>query len=80
MLKLTLSSLALVFTIIALPRAVFAQDVALVFEALDTNDDGLVSLEEARVNDFVTESFDDADTNGDLVISREEFFAAYGPE
>ncbi len=43
------------------------------FEAIDSNGDGVISVEEAAaVNGF---DFEDADADGDGVVSREEYEA-----
>ena len=64
---------ALLFPLMAL-----AQDADLVFNALDSNRDGRITLEEAQVNQMVTAYFQEADTNNDGVLSRVEFQAAFG--
>jgi Ca2+-binding EF-hand superfamily protein len=61
-----------------LPAIAQAQDATLVFGALDADDDGSVSQDEASINDFVSEGFEAADSNGDGALSREEFAAAFG--
>lgn len=42
------------------------------FDALDTDGDGYISREEARVNEVLTAEFHVLDTNGDGRLSREE--------
>ena len=58
--------------------AVFAQDAAAVFAALDTDRNGSISQMEAQRNQTVAANFTAADTNNDGVLSREEFNAAFG--
>lgn len=55
-----------------LPAAAFAQD------ALDTNADGLVSLDEVQAvyPDVDSVTFMDADTDGDALLNAEELAAA----
>jgi Ca2+-binding EF-hand superfamily protein len=61
-----------------IPLAASAQDTELVFEALDDNDDGSVSQQEASLNELVSANFDAADTNNDGSLSLAEFTAAFG--
>ncbi len=56
----------------------YAQDAALVFNALDADGDGNVSQDEASLNEFVSQGFAAADTNGDGSLTRAEFIAAFG--
>ena len=56
-----------------------AQDAAIVFAALDTDRNGQITEAEAQKNLIVTQSFAQADTNLDGMLSRAEFVAAFGP-
>jgi Ca2+-binding EF-hand superfamily protein len=55
-----------------------AQDAMIVFNALDANDDGQVTQQEASANQFVSQGFAAADSNGDGSLTAEEFTAAFG--
>jgi Ca2+-binding EF-hand superfamily protein len=68
----------LIAALAALPAVAAAQDAELVFSALDSDGDGSVSVDEASVNEFVSQGFQAADRNGDGSLSREEFLAAFG--
>jgi len=61
-----------------IPLSASAQDPELVFEALDDNNDGRVSQQEAEINELVIANFDAADTNNDGSLSPGEFTAAFG--
>lgn len=56
----------------------YAQDAELVFAALDGDDNGSVSAEEATANELVSANFAAADTNNDGSLSLAEFTAAFG--
>lgn len=56
----------------------YAQDAELVFAALDSDDNGSVSAEEATANELVSANFAAADTNNDGTLSLAEFTAAFG--
>ena len=43
------------------------------FKALDTDNNGYISAEEANANPAVAEAFGDGDVNGDGQLSMEEF-------
>ena len=58
--------------------AVFAQDAAAVFAALDTDRNGSISQMEAQRNQTVAANFAAVDANNDGVLSRDEFNAAFG--
>ena len=45
------------------------------FQQIDTDKDGAISQVEAKVNQFLNDSFAKVDTNGDAVISKDEFDA-----
>jgi len=62
----------------AMPLAAYAQDASLVFRAMDGDGDGMVSQDEASVNDAVSQGFAAADSNGDGSLSEDEFVAAFG--
>jgi Ca2+-binding EF-hand superfamily protein len=60
------------------PLSALAQDPQIVFAALDTNNDGVVTRGEASVNELVRANFDAADANNDGNLSLAEFTAAFG--
>jgi Ca2+-binding EF-hand superfamily protein len=76
--KILIATLVAMTTAGFLSSGAYAQDAALVFDALDTDDNGTVSQDEASVNEFVSQGFAAADSNGDGALSREEFLAAFG--
>jgi hypothetical protein len=55
-------------------------DVGGIFDKLDTNHDGKLSRDEAQAHPTVQANFGNADANGDGVITKEEFMAAFKPQ
>jgi EF hand len=55
-------------------------DVGAIFDKLDVNHDGKLTLEEAQAHPTVAAHFKDADANGDGVVTKEEFIAAFKPQ
>jgi len=75
--KIFSAALFAIATSLLAATSVYAQDAALVFDALDTDNDGNVSQEEASLNEFVAQGFAAADQNSDGLLSQEEFLAAF---
>ncbi len=65
------TAVALLGAMLAPP--VFADANTEAFKALDTNGDGVVSMQEAQANDNVADEFADGDANDDGVLDMEEF-------
>jgi len=55
-------------------------DVGAIFDKLDGNHDGKLTPDEAQAHPTVAAHFKDADADGDGVITREEFMAAFKPQ
>ena len=70
-------NLALMLSLLMASTA-HAQDAELVFAALDSDDSGSVSAEEATANELVSANFAAADSNNDGSLSLAEFTAAFG--
>jgi hypothetical protein len=62
------------------PAQTQSVDVGAIFDKLDTNHDGKLTPDEAAVHPTVAAHFKDADANGDGVITKEEFMAAFKPQ
>ncbi len=56
-----------------LAQPVFADANTEAFKALDTDGDGVLSMQEAQANDNVADEFADGDVNGDGMLDTEEF-------
>jgi Ca2+-binding EF-hand superfamily protein len=50
---------------------------ASVFDTIDADRNGSISIEEAKVSAVLTENFAAADTDGDNVLTRQEFDASF---
>jgi EF-hand domain pair len=55
-------------------------DVGAIFDKLDVNHDGKLTPDEAQAHPTVAAHFKDADANGDGVVTKEEFMAAFKPQ
>jgi hypothetical protein len=55
-------------------------DVGAIFDKLDVNHDGKLTPDEAQAHPTVASHFKDADANGDGVVTKEEFMAAFKPQ
>ncbi len=55
-------------------------DVGAIFDKLDVNHDGKLSPDEAQAHPTVAAHFKDADANGDGMVTKEEFMAAFKPQ
>jgi len=72
----------LAFTAAALLAAgAFAQaqqgETASVFDTIDADGNGSISIEEAKVSSVLTQNFAAADSDGDNVLTRQEFDASF---
>nr|WP_136249510.1 EF-hand domain-containing protein [Ningiella ruwaisensis] len=63
-------------TVLALGIASFSMANEDTFTSLDTNEDGVISKEEAQAHSTLASMFDDVDANGDGVITYDEFSTA----
>jgi Ca2+-binding EF-hand superfamily protein len=61
------------------PLAAFAQGFSVSFESLDTDGNGRIDKEEARVESRLYAAFLSYDTDGDGTISRREYQRFLGP-
>jgi hypothetical protein len=55
-------------------------DVGAIFDKLDVNHDGKLTPDEAQAHPTVAAHFKDADANGDGIVTKEEFMAAFKPQ
>src|ERR1700740_1501886 len=55
-------------------------DVGAIFDKLDVNHDGKLTPDEAQAHPTVAAHFKDADANGDGIVTKEEFTAAFKPQ
>ena len=59
--------------VIVLASSSSAAYAAVDFSSFDADGDGVISMEEAKVNPQLVKIFDDLDTDGNGEISKEEF-------
>lgn len=64
--------------IVVLGTPAFSQDAGVVFAALDSNHDNMISPDEAKANTLVAKLFTQADKDRDGFLTRAEFDAAFG--
>jgi hypothetical protein len=61
------------------PPAGPAVDLGAIFDKLDVNHDGKLSLDEAQAHPTVAANFAGADASGDGVVTKDEFMTAFRP-